>query len=246
MGGKYYLYDGQLTVTNSITVGLGDFANYAYFYQYGGNVNADTTVNGNYILSGGTIRGRMTVAQSGQRVNGSVVQSGGTNSAPSMDLGHPNQFGGGAIYTLSNGVVRVDTSTTFGGGWFYQNNGRHTIVSNLVMQGRNVGPGNAYAEYYLFGGTLSVGGLTEQSDSHIIQSGGTNLIAGDLALSAIPPYENTYYNLSGGTLAVRNISIGSNSSFQHTGGNIVQSGVLILIREVGMRLPMSRRWVRCN
>ena len=46
----------QLTVTNGITVGFGDYANYASFSQYGGSVKADTAVNGNYTLNGGTIK----------------------------------------------------------------------------------------------------------------------------------------------------------------------------------------------
>src|SRR6185503_17687722 len=98
------LYGGQLTSANGLTVGLGDRATSANFYQYGGNVNANTIINGHYFLNGGKIIGNMLVAESGQRVDGSVVQTGGTNSATSMDLAHPNRFGGRAFYVLSNGV----------------------------------------------------------------------------------------------------------------------------------------------
>jgi hypothetical protein len=80
----------------------------------------------------------------------------------------------------------------------------------------------------LAGGTLSVGDLTEQPDAHFNQTGGTNLIVGDLTVSGFPHYDDSSYNLAGGTLAVKNISIGSFSVFQHTGGNIIHSGVLTL------------------
>jgi hypothetical protein len=156
------------------------------------------------------------------------LQSGGTNAAVSMDLGHPNRFGGGVTYVLSNGVVRVDSSTTFLGGWFNQYNGLHTIVSNLVMAGRDVGPGNVYAEYNLKGGTLSVGGLTEQTAAHFTQDGGANVIAGALVLGPTSPQQSAWYALGGGTLTVKNISINAGSFFQHTSGNIIHSGLLTL------------------
>ena len=70
-------------------------------------------MNGIYILSGGVRTGHFSAAASGQRVTASILQTGGTNAASAMDFGPPNQFGGGVMYTLSNGVVRVDSSTTF-------------------------------------------------------------------------------------------------------------------------------------
>src|SRR3954465_13308578 len=135
---EYDLYDGQLTATNGITVGSGDYADGASFYQYGGSVNGDTIVNGNYILNGGTITGAMTMGYDPsvggqQRVDAFFLQNGGTNFASSMDLGHPNRFGGRAFYTLSNGVVQVASNLSFNGSQFSQYNGQVTIVSNLVV-----------------------------------------------------------------------------------------------------------------
>jgi hypothetical protein len=225
---EFDIYGGQMTVTNGITVGIGDYANYANFFQYGGNVNADTTINGNYTLTAGTISGRMILAAGGERVDASMLQSGGTNFATSMDMGHPNQFGGAAHYTLSNGVVHVDSSTTFGGGQFSQYSGQNIIVSDLVMQGRDVGVGNIYAEYVLAGGTLSVGGLTEGLAAHFTQNGGANLIAGTLVVTSTPPRQISYYNLGGGNLAVKDIFIGLGAYFQHNSGNISHSGILTL------------------
>src|SRR5205807_3749535 len=83
-GGRYDLYGGQVTATNGITVGSGDYADGASFYQYGGSVNGDSLINGYYTLNGGTITGQMTMAYDpsvgGQeRVDAYVSQNGGTN-----------------------------------------------------------------------------------------------------------------------------------------------------------------------
>jgi hypothetical protein len=225
--GEYDLYGGDV-IANGISVGGGDFANTSSFYQYGGTVAADMVVNGSYTLNGGTITGRFTVGAPGNRTEyANVMQNGGTNSAISMDLGHPGRYGISAYYTLSNGVVRVNSSTTFGGGSFSQYSGTHTIVSNFVMHGTDTGLGTVGADYFLYGGTLSVSNLTEEA-AWFYQSGGTNLIAGGLVLSLTPPWQFTGYGLSGGTLAVKDIEIDANAFFQHTSGNIAQSGVLLL------------------
>lgn len=232
--GEFDVYGGEVNATNGITVGSGDYATLASFYQYGGTVNADTFVNGNYVLNGGTITGRMS-APSGttyQRVDASVFQTGGTNLAVSMSLGDPNRYGGVAFYTLSNGVLRVATSTTFRGGQFSQYNGVHTIVSNFVMQGTDIGMGFATADYFLRGGTFSAGGLSAQAGT-FQQDGGTNLLTGDLVLSTALPFSGGdirpgYYNLGGGFLSVNNISINNGAAFHHSGGSINHSGVLTL------------------
>jgi len=151
--GEFDLYDGLLTATNGIVAGSGDYADGAYFYQYGGSVNADLNVGGNYFLYGGTVTGHFTMGIN-ERADAYVTQTGGTNHAVSMDLGQANEFGGGAFYTLSNGVIQVDTSVHFGGGRFTQLNGQYTIVSNLVMSGVAIEVGIASADYYLDGGSL--------------------------------------------------------------------------------------------
>lgn len=185
--GEFDMYGGQLIVTNGITVGTGDFADYANFYQYGGDVTADTAINGHYYLYGGTLTGRMAVIMpTYQRVDAAVVQAGGTNFAASLDVGQPNRFGGRGYYTLSNGVLRVGSSLTFRGGEFFQYAGLNSIASNLFMSGTDVGLGIAYADYGLLGGTLSAAGITIQA-ARFQQNGGTNLLAGDLVLIGVPP-----------------------------------------------------------
>lgn len=223
--GKYDLYDGQVTATNGFTIGFGDFASSASFTQYGGNVNADTAINGGYTLHGGTITGRMAVppGTTYEREDGSVLQDGGTNFAVSLVLGpSPNRFGGNGFYVLSNGVLRVDSSVAFRGGQFSQYNGVHTIVSNLNMQSSGLpGLSSAGAFYFLRGGTLSAGGLTARA-AIFQQDGGTNLIDGDVVLNAAPPPDTTQYKLAGGFLFARNVIIEASQAggFRQTGGSI--------------------------
>src|SRR5438046_10657321 len=97
-----------------------------------------------------------------QRADAFLLQTGGTNFAASLDLGYPNRFGGRAFYTLSNGVVHVDSTVSFHGGTFSQYNGLHTIVSNLVIQSTEGGYDINDAHYFLAGGTISAAGSTAQ------------------------------------------------------------------------------------
>ncbi len=231
-GGEFDLHGGQLTATNGIVDGSGDFADGAYFYQYGGTVNADMSVGGNYFLYGGTVTGHFTMALN-ERSDGYVTQTGGTNSATSMNLGQANEFGGGAFYTLSNGVIQVENSVAFGGGQFTQINGQFTIASNLVMSGVAVEAGIASANYILDGGTLSAGGLTTELNSTFQQNGGSNAIAGDLVLVAAPPPQFGFlqtdgYNLAGGFLSAHNEIVNGavDGGFSQTGGSNQITGQL--------------------
>jgi hypothetical protein len=229
---EYDLYDGQLNATNGLAVGSGDYANGASFYQYGGSVNADTIVNGHYTLNGGTITGAMAMGYDPsvggqQRVDAFFLQNGGTNFAASMDLGHPNRFGGRAFYTLSNGVVQVASSVAFNGSQFSQYNGQVTIVSNLVVHNTEGGLDVNDAHYLLAGGTLSAGALTAQSAT-FDQTGGSNFIAGDIDLVGVPTPPRpgvgpvtVSYTLSGGLLSSRNLTVtaGYYSGFGQAGGS---------------------------
>ena len=236
--GEFDLYGGELTASNGIVVGSGDFARTSSFRQHGGSIEANTTINGNYVLNGGIIIGRMSVpGNTLQRVNGSVLQTGGTNLADAMDLGFPNRFGGAAIYDLSNGVVRVASSTMFHGGWFSQYNGQHTIATNFLMEGRFVGPGNVYAEYVLAGGTLSVGSeLAVLGRSVFRQGGGSNRVARQLLVSGSPPDPFSppaaagRYTLAGGYLSAHTLIMNPvpDGSFLQTGGsNLITERIIL-------------------
>ena len=220
---QYDLYGGRVTATNGLSVGS-DLYGDASFFQHGGSVNADTVINGAYVLSSGNLMGRMLVPSENARANGGVLQNGGTNVAVSLDLGlHANRFGGMGTYVLSNGVLRVDSSARFGPSRFSQYSGQHTIVSNLVMKGKDVGPGIADAQYLLSGGTLSAAGLTAEA-ALFQQDGGTNSIAGDVVLTG-PSFQATQnppgvsYRLNAGRFTARNVIIDTFfGGFHQTGG----------------------------
>src|SRR5437667_2995361 len=161
-----------------------------------------------------------------QRADAFLWQTGGTNFAASLELGYPNRFGGRAFYTLSNGVVQVDSAVNLHGGTFSQYNGLHTIVSNLVIRSTEGGYDINDAQYLLAGGILSAGGLTAQSAS-FYQTGGSNLIAGDIAVVGVPTPPSSFgpqvvsYTLSGGLLSSRNLMVNAGyfSGFRQTGGS---------------------------
>jgi hypothetical protein len=222
------------------------------------------------------------------RGSGAVQQSGGTNFAVSLNIGNGSRFGGFGSYVLSNGVVAVSSSTTIRAlGTFEQWNGSHTIASNLVMRGSDLGSlgGIAPAVYTLRNGTLSAtslsmwiatfvqdagpaqitgdivtgpplasnggqytslytlnGGFLSVSNVILIgslqggnfldnggfdQTGGTNIISGDLRITG-QAANFQGYTLSGGSLSVNNISISNGAAFHHSGGVINHSGVLTL------------------
>ena len=86
--------------------------------------------------------------------------------------------------------------------------------------------GVAPADYYLDGGTLSVGGLTTTLNSTFHQNGGTNYVAGDIVLVAAPPPQNGFlqtdqYDLAGGFLSARNeiVNAAVYGGFRQTGGS---------------------------
>jgi hypothetical protein len=226
--GDFDLYGGQVTATNGLTVGYGDFGGDAHFFQHGGSVNADTDVTGVYVLNGGTITGRMEVpsTNSFDRADGRVGQNGGTNFAASLDMGlHAGRRGGYGTYVLSDGVLRVGSSVTIRGGTFSQSNGVHTIASNLFMRGDAVpGLSTASAWYLLQGGILSVDTLTAYG-TYFQQTGGSNLIAGDVVFTAAPPeitqlYLSAHYRLEGGFFSARNVLLDTFlGGFSQTGGS---------------------------
>jgi hypothetical protein len=217
--GEYYLYDGVVQ---------GFVRDGGNFFQYGGEVNGDFEVgwdfSGHYVLSGGTRTGNMSVPSA--RGSGDVKQSGGTNFALSLTVGNGSRFGGAGSYMLSNGVVEVDSSTSLRAlGTFEQWNGSHTIASNLMMRGSDLGSlgGIAPATYTLRGGTLSAMSLNMWI-ANFVQQGGSNVIRGEVATG--PPLASnagvypSLYTLNAGFLSASNVTL---IGFLD-GGNFVDSG----------------------
>lgn len=168
----------------------------------------------------------------------------------------------GGTYTLSNGVLISSGTSITANGAIEQVGGVDIVNGTLSLEGTLyytyywtceggcdhwfVGCAKA-ATYSLTGGSLSVTDLNIGAVGDMNQSGGTNVIFGNLTLSGpASPYGAAYfgnYDLSGGLLAASNISIGSgkfsqsgghlvvgnlSGFFTQTGGNITQSGLLAL------------------
>jgi len=237
--GEYDLYEGEVQ-------GFLRVSDHGSFFQQAGNVTADVDVGfdysgGLYVLNGGTLTGQMTVPSA--RGSGAVQQSGGTNFAVSLTIGNGSRFGGWGSYVLSNGVVAVSSSTTLRAlGTFDQWDGAHSIASNLVMRGSDLGAlgGIAPAVYTLRNGTLSAMSLSMWIAS-FDQEGGSNLISGDMVTG--PPLASnggrytSLYRLNGGVLSASNVTlIGSlqggnfldNGGFDQTGGTNVITGDLLI------------------
>ncbi|MEW6158997.1 MAG: hypothetical protein AB1813_16355, partial [Verrucomicrobiota bacterium] len=148
-----------------------------------------------------------------------------------LTVGNGSRFGGFGSYTLSNGVVAVGSSTTLRAlGTFAQWDGLHTITSNLVMRGTDLGSlgGIAFARYSLRDGALSAANLA-MGIATFVQNGGINQISGDMVIgpsSQTGVFTNIYpslYTLNGGFVSAANVILtGSrDSGFDQTGGTNV-------------------------
>jgi hypothetical protein len=204
-GGEYDLRGGQL---GGIVLLKGGVLN-----QYGGDLGvADFPVNGFYNLFGGTFEasGNFNVNQ------GFVTQSGGINSSGSFSLGGP--FGllpGFGSYTLSNGILNVASNAFIDyEGNLHQEGGAINIAGQLAIADHFVGPSPGYILTGLF--TLNGGNLSANSINlagHLMQNGGTNQVATDLAINDGP----ADYVLAGGLLSTAN-TLKDYGAFHQSGG----------------------------
>jgi hypothetical protein len=223
----------------------------------------------------------------------SALQTGGTNQQLGLIIGlsdlQPENSQGvngscqgvppyGGSYTLSNGVLMTSGVVLRANGTFNQSGGINTVNGDLTLQGAlyysySVSRGyvpNPYlscaklASYSLADGILTASNLHVGIAGDVLQSGGTNIIAGDLTLSGPQaqlgsPYSGSY-DLSGGLLIVSNIyelgfGVGHLSQtaghlivgnlslermeFNQTGGTITQSGLLTFF--YGMQVAAGRQ-----
>jgi hypothetical protein len=165
-------------------------------------------------------------------------------------------------YTLSNGMLITSGTSITANGDIEQSGGVDIVNGTLSLQGTlyytfiyTAGFNEHWfvgcaqpAIYSLAGGFLSVSNLAVEGAGSVFQSGGTNVITGNLTLSTpTSQYGAAYpgtYDLSGGLLIASNISSGfgeflqsggrlvvgnlSVLNFIQTGGNIIQSGLFSL------------------
>jgi hypothetical protein len=207
--GTYTLNGGTLTVFS--TTDIGDFATGAFIQNGGSHIigsasNAGTLYVGSgpnpppssYSLTNGTLQVIGGTEYVGLLGNGSYNQSGGSNSAVSLDIGHFAGAGNGTV-NLSGGSLTISGTTLVGNGGngnFVQTGGTHTAGT------LEIGQGATSAIYSLTNGTLTVLGdafVGVGAVGHGIynQSGGSATINGTLHTR---PGTSGLLTLSGGTL----------------------------------------------
>jgi len=117
-----------------------------------------------------------------------------------------------------------------------QAGGVHVIDGNLSVHGWLYYPGHPVVnewrrgDYRLCDGTLSMHNLNVGLAGNVIQSGGTNQVAGNLTLArasyAFAYYLNGYYGLDGGLLMASNIFVSPGPArFFQNGGRVVASNI---------------------
>jgi hypothetical protein len=179
----------------------------------------DAGSKGIYTLSAGSL-GFDVDESIGTSGAGTFIQSGGTNSGNTINVGY--LFGGSGSYLLSNGLVSAKSENIGGNagstGTFTQSGGTNSVSTELAL-----GPVGGSGSYLLSNGSVSaesenIGGDLAGSTDTFTQSGGTNSVSAQLALGSIAGGSGSY-SLSNGLLLAPVDLIGQTGS-----GVFVQSG----------------------
>jgi fibronectin-binding autotransporter adhesin len=219
-----YLYDGgdstgtinhsagTLTITDTAALGI----------------NAGSM--GTYNLSGSgtlSIGGTIVIGQSG---TGVFNQTGGTLSAPRLDLGEVN--GGTGTYNLSgNGqLTAAEQYVGFGSQGTFNQTGGTNSASNFLEIGGNAGSSG----YVLSGGTLSTANeyVGYGSTGTFTQNGGSHSVSNALYIGYLDGTTGNTgtgtYTLNSGTLTTPRTNVGyvGTGTFNQTGGTHTINGFL--------------------
>jgi hypothetical protein len=228
-GSQYQLYDGNFS--GAILVSSGDF------HQLGGTVDASGGVNlvrGSYTLDGGVLNTQgLALPGAEPAINGQsyFFQNGGTNNCTNglgIGTGAPLIGTAPGSYVLSNGVLVIPYLEVGLSGSFDQFGGSCTVKGGLSVTG-----GERAENYWLWGaGSLAGGNLSANSFSvsigNFMQSGGTNEVAGELAIGPTPV--NSVYTLSGGLLMTSNSTVAQDNLFSRPiSGGFLQGGGVHLV-----------------
>lgn len=238
--GEYDLYAGNFGGSATL---MTTYWSGGTFRQLGGAFSGDLIfLNGSYLLQGGdlTTSALQIPAQNGPtyQFSGSLLQSGGTNLCQSLQVwGYSYREGPSWLgsYILSNGVLFVSGQVSLNGyGSFTQSGGFQTNsgLGVVATGGYSVA---AVPSFSLSGGVMATPDLFVQGN--FAQSGGTNLISGDLYFSGmrIPiEFPQGNYNLvgsfsfSGGLLSCSNATVVTDSAgtFSQSAGILQVSNLL--------------------
>ena len=246
-GSEYDLDEGELIAGDRVIRGT--------LKQQGGRMNAYNEglfrITGNFSQSGGICNAfEMDMPDVvANNVFGSVLQTGGTNQTSFVNLGYqyPGEsdgsglFGSGGAYTLSGGALITTASRIAAYGTMEQSGGSH-LVGGLNIGGaifyyygrdgilivNAVGP----ATYLLEAGMLSAQGIGIAPAGTLAQSGGTNQVAGDIALTGagnpVGYGLSGQYQLTGGWLTASNLIVSFPATFSQSGGQLLVSNIQLI------------------
>jgi hypothetical protein len=224
-GGRFNLTNGVVTGKNLYLGGTND----GYATQASGLVSLDWLVLGASSFSFGTSAGTYTLQSGwlmvnvwegiGQHGSGTLIQSGGTNSASGINVSLGNYLKtGGGLFAGEVDIVAPGASLTHAGG-------SATITNLLKLDAQ--GP----ATFNMLGGSLSTPRIELQSAGLVTQSNGTVKVANELFMeenrsSAMP----NSYHLHGGNLFTAKTTVSfssrSSTSFIQSGGTHVVTNAL--------------------
>jgi hypothetical protein len=210
------------------------------FSQYGGTNYADITLGispyalpsdfATYTLYGGAVVATNVVLAPAPQGFGNFDQKTGFVSIAWLSIGsigYNNLSPGRGTYSLESGVLLLRNVDIAEGG-IAQSGGQCILSNSLGLSGdpEDYGP-VSIASCSLSGGVFFCPGMNMRILGFFDQSGGTNMVAGDLFLSS------TAYTLSAGTLVTSNSVVGYPSFVTSDGfvahGQFSQSGGLHLV-----------------
>jgi hypothetical protein len=156
--------------------------------------------------------------------NSDLDQRGGLVDMKFINLGGGTNYPGGISYHFRQGLVRCGTLNIGDNGLFMQEDGSCIITNTLDLHGFyfNVprGPLITHADYHLAGGRLSTPSISIGEFGTFTQSGGSNLVAGDLTVSI------GNYFLENGDLETANTAVGLPARLAQNRGAHHVDGVL--------------------
>jgi hypothetical protein len=193
--GSYSLLSGSFSGECYVSGG------YPAFSQYGGTNYASIGLGpnpyfysafGTYTLYDGAI-----LASTLRMASGLFYQEGGFVSIASFEIGGGFRSRDYGSYTLSNGILRMG-SFAAGNGRIVQAGGECTISNTLGLYGAVDDYGSSWVGYSLSGGALFCLSIDMGGLGGFDQSGGTNVVVGDLT------FNGSGYGLSAGLLVTSN------------------------------------------
>ena len=220
-------FAGQLWLTNGAIYDLnggqlgGDIRiKHGILIQNDGDLTLnDFPIQGSYTLMDGTLEAPGTMSLTD---NAFVGQWGGTNTAGALVMGTTSQeIPTGGIYTLVDGTMNLNSATINYLGDLDQQGG--TInVGTLNIPDFLFGPEvhSVFGNYSLESGQLSAG--TINLSGHLVQTGGTNTVAGNLNLQDGPADYIMYGGLLNTSNTVKTIGAFHQTNGIHSVQNLLQ------------------------